>query len=673
MTAKGIGFVLTVDDPYCGIDLDDCRNPDTGEFEAWAQEIVQEIDSYTEISPSGEGLHILVKGKLTGPGLNRGQVEIYDRGRYFTFTGMLLPGTNPNIENREVELQALYVSILEESKGEPQGEETEAKDKVISQARKKYGYHFNRLWAGDTSDHSSASEADLALCNMLAQITGRSPELVDALFRQSGLMRDKWNEVHFADGRTYGEATVEKSCTENSREEEVSARDDRCSVDRFSCSDLGNGQRLVARHGRDLRYIYPWKKWFVWDGRRFTLDDTGEVQRRAKETVKSIYDEASGSSEEERRKALARHAAQSESETKRRSMIAAAQSEDGVAVRPEELDTDLWLLNCLNGTIDLRTGNLRPHQREDLITKLCPVEFKPQADCSLWLRFLKQILENEDLISFVQKAIGYSLTGLTQEQCFFILYGLGANGKTTLLETFKRLLSDYAAQASMETFLAKRRDGVSNDIAALRGARLVAAVEVEEGRFLSEALIKRLTGEDEISARFLYCEAFTYRPQCKLWLGTNHKPVIRGSDHAIWRRIHLIPFTVQIPEPEQDRTLQEKLRQELPGILNWAVEGCRRWQAEGLEAPPEVSTATKAYQDEMDVLGDFLAECCITGSGLSVSAADLFKAYRSWAEGNGEKSSLTQQSFGTELTARGFVPKRGSGGKRLRLGLKLQE
>jgi putative DNA primase/helicase len=669
----GIGFMLTACDHYTGIDLDKCRNSETGEIDSWAMEVIKRLASFTEESPSGTGIHVWVRGNWPSSRNRSENIEVYDHKRYFTVTGDILPGSITAIEDRQAELNALHVELFGTGGGDSQeglGEEDAA---LIAQARAKYGAKYEGLWDGDSSDYDSQSSADLALCNMLAQVTGRNPDLVDELFRQSGLMRDKWDERHYADGRTYGEATVEKACA--AEPSEVRGKGRGCQIPGgFNCTDQGNGQRLVARHGRDLRYLYPWKKWLVWDGRRWTIDDTGEVQRRAKETVQSIYAEASEAPVEEVRKALAKHAAQSESEARRRSMIAAAQSEDGVAVRPEDLDTDPWLLNCLNGTIDLRTGRLGPHRRENLITKLSPVEFDAEAGCPAWLAFLRRVLaDSDELIAFIQKAIGYSLTGLTREQCFFILYGLGANGKTTMLETIKRLLSDYAAQASMDTFLAKSRDGgVPNDIAALRGARLVTAVEAEKGHYLSEALIKRLTGEDEIAARFLYCEVFTYRPQCKIWLGTNHKPVIRGGDYAIWRRVHLIPFTVKIPDAEQDRDLQEKLRQELPGILNWAVEGCLRWRAEGLEAPAEVHSSTKAYQDEMDVLGDFLEERCITGSVLSVPAADLFKAYTSWAEANGDRTPLNQQSFGTELTSRGFDPGRGSGGKRLRLGLQLK-
>jgi putative DNA primase/helicase len=273
----------------------------------------------------------------------------------------------------------------------------------------------------------------------------------------------------------------------------------------------------------------------------------------------------------------------------------------GYPVIPEHLDQDPWLFNVENGTIDLKTGELRPHERGALITKLAPVQYDREAECPTWWKFLMRIFNgNLALIEFLQKAVGYALTGSTREQCLFFLHGLGANGKSTLLEIIHTLLGDYAHRTSSETFLIKKSGGIPNDVAALRGARLVGAVEVESGRRLAEVLIKEMTGGDRISARFLHAEWFDFKPEFKIFLAANHKPVIRGTDHAIWRRIHLIPFNVQIPKPEQDRDLPEKLKAELPGILNWALEGCQMWQLYGLEPPAEVQAATQDYREEMD-------------------------------------------------------------------------
>lgn len=308
----------------------------------------------------------------------------------------------------------------------------------------------------------------------------------------------------------------------------------------------------------------------------------------------------------------------------------------------------------VNGTVDLRTGELRPHRREDLITRLAPVEYDPDAEAPLWEAFLRRIMDgNEDLIRFLQRAVGYSLTGDTSEQCFFLLYGTGANGKSTFLEAIRAMLGDYAQQADFGTFLVQNRDGPRNDVARLVGARFVSAVEVESGRRLSETLVKQLTGNDRVVARFLYREHFEFVPTFKLWLAANHKPVIRGADHAIWRRIKLIPFQVTIPPEDRDRQLAARLRAELPGVLAWAVRGCLEWQQYGLGEPPEVTEATNEYRAEMDPLGPFFGERCVLHPNARAYAGELYAGYAAWCEQAGERP-MSQREFGLRLQERGF-------------------
>ncbi len=435
-------------------------------------------------------------------------------------------------------------------------------------------------------------------------------------------------------------------------------------------TDLGNAERFVRDHGQAVRYCYPWAKWLVWTGSRWQRDESGRVQRLAKETVRLIYREASGAEDEDRRKALAKHAAASESEARIRAMLELSKSE--LPVSPEELDADPWLFNTPNGTIDLRSGKLREHLREDLLTKVAGTEYRPDAAAPEWMTFLKRVLPGEELRAFVQRAAGYSATGDTSEQCMFIDHGRGANGKSTFQEALASALGDYAMRTPTETLLAKRAGGVPNDVARLKGARFVAASETEEGRRLAESLVKDLTGQDTISARFMRAEWFDFRPTHKLWLSTNHKPEIRGTDPAIWRRIRLVPWAVAIPPAEQDRKLLEKLREELPGVLAWIVRGCMEWRREGLKPPDDVRRATAAYRTEMDILGAFLRECCIVDLDSNVAAKDLYDAYKLWCEENGERAE-TQRRFGARLTDRGdFERYRGgkSGGHRWR-GLEL--
>jgi len=273
-------------------------------------------------------------------------------------------------------------------------------------------------------------------------------------------------------------------------------------------TDLGNAQRLVALHGQDLRYCHPWNKWLVWDGTRWSQDATAEAVRRAKDVVRAMYAEAASQLDDDRRKSLAKHAWKTESESRIEAMLSLARSEPGIPILPEQLDTNSWLLNCANGTLDVRTGELRPHKREDLLTRKIPVAYDPNATCPEWYRFLDRIMAGRaGLVSFLQRAPGYSLTGCTDERVLFLLHGRGANGKTTFLETVALLLGDYAMRTTIETLLARGdRDGIPNDVARLRGARFVYASEAEEGRRLAEAKLKDITGGDTIAARFLHAE-----------------------------------------------------------------------------------------------------------------------------------------------------------------------
>lgn len=426
-------------------------------------------------------------------------------------------------------------------------------------------------------------------------------------------------------------------------------------------TDLGNAERLVRRHGDDSRYCPTWGQWLIWNGQRWVPDTTGEILRRAKDTIRSLYAEAAALEDDDKRTALARWAMRSESEGKLRAMVSLAESE--LPITPDALDTDPWLLNCENGTLDLRTGTLRPSRREEYLTKLLPVAYDPQATCPTWIAFLKTITgENPALQAFLQRAVGYSLTGQTTEQAFFLLYGTGANGKSTFIETLRTLLGDYAKQADFGTFLARPTGGAREDVARLAGARFVAATEAESDQRFSEVLLKQLTGGDAVTARFLYQEGFEFRPMLKLWLAANTKPTIKGSDHGIWRRIRLIPFTVTILPEQQDRHLADKLRAELPGILAWAVHGCLAWQTDGLGTPPEVDTATESYKADMDPLVGFLDDCCTLHANGETPAADLYDTYRQWSEANGEYC-LRQRSFGQRLREHGLDNRKAHGRK----------
>lgn len=432
---------------------------------------------------------------------------------------------------------------------------------------------------------------------------------------------------------------------------------------RFHCTDLGNGERLIARYGPNLRYCNPWKKFLTWAGTHWSIDDTQQVRQWARATARAIYSEAEalttlakGTDDEERRAKLAeraakllQHAVKSESEARINAMVNLAQMD--VPVLPEQLDANPWLLNVANGTLNLKTGDLHPHCRNDLLTKIIPVAYDPEASCPLWEAFLDSVMKGrQDVVDFLWKAVGYSLTGDTREDCLFLLHGVGANGKSTLLSILRHLLGDYGKQAAFSTFLHQERETIRNDVADLRGARLVVASEADEGKRLSESLIKSLTGRDPMKARFLFQENFEFMPQLKIWLAANHKPVIRGTDHAMWRRIRLVPFDVKFEGEQQDKDLPEKLKAELPGILAWAVRGCLAWQKDGLPLPETVKVATDGYQAEMDTLGNFISACCEVGPYYQVRTSDLYNAYVVWS---GDKQ-IKQNAFGRQLSERGY-------------------
>ncbi len=438
--------------------------------------------------------------------------------------------------------------------------------------------------------------------------------------------------------------------------------------------DLGNARRFFRLHGADVGYVRSRRRWFVWSGRHWREDETGEAERRAKAVIDELYSTAAALKDDPvAQKALATHAVKSSSAQRLASMLELASTEDGIAITGRQFDASPWLFNVVNGVLDVRTGELRPHDRKYLITKIAPTRFDSAAKAPRWLAFLDEIFAgNVELIAYLQRAIGSALTGITTDNVFWLLFGTGANGKTTTCEVLRHVFGDYARATDFSTFLARRDDPIRNDIARLAGARFVTAVEVEEGRRLAEVLLKQVTGGDMIIARRLYQEHVEFQPQFKLFLACNHKPAVWGTDHAIWRRIPLVPFTVTIPSERKDKGLKGKLIDEAPGILTWALEGCRAWQNGGLQAPEAVQAATKAYREEQDVAGDFLTECCVVssnGTAASVEAKALYDAYERWCGEMGTEA-VSARTFNTKVGERGFAYIR-SHGRRSWRGLEL--
>jgi putative DNA primase/helicase len=422
----------------------------------------------------------------------------------------------------------------------------------------------------------------------------------------------------------------------------------------FKPTDLWNAALFVHRHGDKVRYCDKMGGWHVYDGLRWIRAECGEAERLAKKTVRHIYEIALAEQNDERRQTMAKHAVRSESVEKIKALLELARSEEGIAVQPEAFDANLWELNVANGTLDLRSGVLRDHRQGDMISNLADVPFHPKASCPTWDRFLYFITGGSlELISYLQRACGYSLSGSTKEQCLFFLYGPEAAGKSTFIRVIQSVIGTYARTAEIQTFTVRRDGGARNDLARLAGARLVAATEPGEGQIFDEILIKQLTGQDIVAARFLFKEHFEFSPTFKIWLAGNHRPHIRSTGGAMWRRIHVLPITRTVPEAERDQQLFEKLVAEKEGILAWMVRGCREWQERGLGVPVTVRAATVEYRKAEDVIQPFIDECCVLGGGERVAKGVLYKTYRQWCEETGEKP-LSLKALGVRLEEKGF-------------------
>jgi putative DNA primase/helicase len=426
-------------------------------------------------------------------------------------------------------------------------------------------------------------------------------------------------------------------------------------------TELGLARRFVRLIGSNFRFVPATRTWLAWVETHWARAQGGEVERAAKYVVDSLFIEVMSEPDPDRKRVRAKFALAAQSARAIRNMLTLAETELEIALPPDALDRDGWLLNFQNGTLELRgTPRLRPHRREDLITKCLPVRYEPGAACPIFLAFLERIFEgNRDLIRFVQRAVGYSLVGAIFDQIILFCWGTGANGKSTLLHALAKLLGDYAATLAAETLLARKADPAlaMNDLSTLQGARFVIAVESDMGRRLAEARVKQLTSVEPIKVKRLFADVYTIAPTFKIWIASNHKPRITGTDEAIWRRVKLIPFAVGIPDAEQDPTLGAKLEAEREGILAWAVQGCLDWQREGLAAPEKIREATAAYREQMDSMASFLAERCSVDTGATVTATELYDAFLDWSKRSGE-TPPPKQTFGLLLQERGFTSTR---------------
>lgn len=695
---RGVGVLLG--DGLCGIDIDHCRDPATGALSDMAVQIIARMDSYTEASPSGTGVHILFTGtKPAGPCRKSSiGLEMYDGGRYFTVTGNMLEAKA--IAERTEACAAVHAQYL--AKPEPAGtpapavvwQAVDRSDEEIlhTACSAKDGERFAALYAGSwQAYYASHSEADLSFCNLLAFWFAADKARMDRVFRASGLMRPKWDQRRGA--KTYGDATLDRAvadCQEvytpppqtadggpafadqdealralNAKytgvgREQAPASAPAPGVKTYSMDDTGNARRFRDRYADRLRYNPTDKCWLVWDGTRWQRDDLATVKRFADEMLDQMDKACFGIRDTDNAAAQRRHVQKSRSSRGKEAFLKEAQHLPGIPMLPEQFDRNRGLLNVQNGILDLARRKLLPHDREKYITRLAQVIYDPDAAAPTWRAFLDSVTGGDRaLAEYLQVMTGYCLSGSTREQCMFFLYGDGSNGKSTFLEALAKLFGDYGMNAQAETITSARSrssGAARSDVARLKGARLVTIEEGDQGAMLDEGLVKQMTGGNTITARFQYGKEFEFRPEFKLVMATNHLPRIHGTDVGIWRRIRLIPFTQCIPPDKQDMLLPQKLEAELSGILNWALDGLQKWlslskggKKHGLPACAAVDKAVDAYKQDQDRIAAFLADCTEPAEGQTVQASVLFRTYLNWCSDNNERWRMANKQFGIEV------------------------
>ena len=448
------------------------------------------------------------------------------------------------------------------------------------------------------------------------------------------------------------------------------SQDGRRSARSFALTETGASELFADRMKGEIAFVPEWGKWLVWTGTHWRADVAEvAVMEQTKLVAREFIAEAKWAVDHDdaRAKALAQFATSAQRRQFRRAVLDLAKSEPGIAVSFEKFDRDHMLLNVINGTLDLRTGQLCPHRREDRLTCILPWTYEPATTCPRWERFLTEVLPDSETVAFAKRAIGYSLTGDVSEHVLFFCYGPGANGKSVFLLALLELLGEYATQAPTSMLLSKQGEAHPTELTTLHNRRVVCCQETPSGRGWAEEILKHVTGGDRISARRMREDFWQFEPTHKLWVSGNHKPIVRGQDEGVWRRLRLIPFERVIPEAERDPKLGQKLRAEMPGILAWAVQGCLAWQHERLGVSAKVQAATSDYREESDRLGPFVVECCAVEPNAVVPRAALYRAYASWSEAQGERRPMSERDISELLHGRGFgVCWTRSNGKRCR-------
>ncbi len=682
----GLGFALG--DGWAGVDIDNAVVGDDPQPEA--RELINCFESYAELSPSGTGVHILVHGDVP-EGKRSGNIEVYGRGRYFTVTGHALPCWPPRtVEPRQQSLDDLVARIMTERAtarqrssrgciGSPQWPDPPPPPPATVEEIIELGHRvcrgFDALWRGELNIYDGDnSRADMALIGALVWLCGPGQHaFVRDIALQSGLRRDKW-ETH----RTYLQRTIDAAYRDRGPDDFYSwhhrvpapditplstpggpngdgALDLRRAV---TLDDIGFARRLAAAVCDRIRYVEGWRKFVCWDGRRWAIDDGAGAIRAAQDLRDTLWGEYAALPHEEKTNAALQFIQSCGNAKHIQNIVSLTKSQQPIRISHDQLDRHAYLLNVRNGTIDLRTGVLFPHDPAHLITQLAAVDFDPCATSDEWLLFVNQCMKGDpDLVRFLQVSAGLALSADVSPQILWCHYGRGSNGKSTFLGALAKMLGDYAAAAPHDFLMMKQGESHPTGLAMLYGKRLVTAIECEAGKRLRESFVKSITGGDVQAARRMREDFWTMEPTWHIHVSFNDPPTISGTDDGIRRRLKIIPWGAKFEGANKDEKLKERLESEQhrSAILNWCLAGMRDYLTNGMPSAMAVAEATDEYVAEQDSLGNFLDECCSTGRGCTVRFDDFLAAYHRWLEAHGENPrAWNRKRMGNELQRRGF-------------------
>ena len=681
----GVGFVFSASDNFTGVDLDDCLT-EGNDLENWAIPILDLfMPTYCEISPSGRGLKLWVKGgksekwKRDGGGYlcRKGNVEVYSEGRYFAVTGRICDAEATEITENQEGLDSLF-DLVWGTQEKPESQRVvfskkvdESDEEILKRALESDG-KFSQLWGGDFSNYPSPSEADLSLCAKLGFWWQRDRDAIDRMFRQSNLYRDKWERSDYRD------STIDKALSGTEARDPLhyfknevpcEGSSESYSTAQLPKTDAFYRDTLIGLNGENLLWCDTLGKWLIWNKSRWKFDETRRMLKITDGLVNHFLQLAYRATDPDERTRYLDLAQKCGAQARQKSIAEMLKPQLPVTV--DQLDQQHTLLNVRNGVVDLTTGEILAHSQGYHITKRTNASCKPDSGCSRWHAFLSEIMNgNTELIEFLQRAIGYSLFGLTTEHYLFVLHGTGRNGKSTFLDVLMEILGDYAMPSAADLLMQKRNDTHPTELAELRGMRLVCCIETEQNRSLRESLIKRLTGGDQLKARYLHQDFFSFKPTHTLFLATNRVPEVKGTDTGIWSRLRLIPFEVSF-EGREEKNLKSTLLAEADGILSWAVQGAVQWYNHGLTFPTEVINASSQWREDADLLGRFFDEKCITAELFEVKSSELYKVYKTFCEEAGERYDSANK-FAMQMREKGFEKKKRKDGNYW-LGIKVVE